>query len=92
MAADFLHRREHLDAGDIAELMCDTQCNFMLMTDHDFSAYRRGARHQYYGGHFTHFPARIAAPHAGYWNAIIDTGGGRAVIRHSLRFIRSSST
>jgi len=33
---DFLHKREHLKAGDTAVLDCDTQCNFMLLTDSQF--------------------------------------------------------
>lgn len=91
MSADFLHQREYLNADDIVELDCDTQCNFMLTDDSGFASYKRGDGFTYYGGHFTHFPARIAAPHSGYWNVIIDLGGGEANIRYSVRFIKSSS-
>lgn len=88
MGADFLHSREYLQKGDIALLDCDTQCNFMLMDDANFSSYRSGRRFSYHGGHFTHFPARIVAPHAGHWNAVVDLGGAGANIRYSLSFVK----
>ena len=86
---DFLHQRDYYDHGDVIVLHCDTQCNFMLMDDSDFSSYRRGSSHQHYGGYFTHFPARIAVPSSGHWNVVIDLGGGSASIRHSLSVIKA---
>jgi hypothetical protein len=86
---DFLHQRDYYNDGDIVVLNCDTQCNFMLMDDSDFSSYRRGGSHHYYGGFFTHFPARIAVPSAGHWNVVIDLGGGRANIRYSLSVVKA---
>jgi hypothetical protein len=91
MSADFLHQREHLERGDVAVLMCDTQCNFMLLDDANFSAYRSGSRFDYYGGHFRRFPARIVVPRSDYWNVVIDLGGGGANIRYSLSFIKRHS-
>lgn len=85
---DFIHAQEHLNGGDVVRLDCDTQCNFMLMTDSNFSSYRRGGRHEYYGGFFTHFPATITAPHSGRWNVVIDLGGGRANIRYNLSYLK----
>jgi len=84
----FLHSREYLSAGDVAVLNCDTQCNFRLTDDSNFEAFRRGARHTYYGGFYTHFPAKIVVPSPGHWNVTIDLGGGSATIRHSLSFIK----
>jgi len=86
--SQFLHTREYLDSGNVAVLDCDTQCNFMLLTDSDFSSYKRGGRFQYYGGHFKMFPAKISVPHSDHWNVVIDLGGGTAKIRHSLRFLK----
>lgn len=85
---DFIHAQEHLNDGDVVRLDCDTQCNFRLMTDSNFSSYRRGGRHEYYGGFFTHFPATITAPHSGHWNVVIDLGGGRANIRYNLSYLK----
>lgn len=87
--ADYLHIREYLQAGDVAVLDCDTQCNFMLIDDINFSAYKRNARFTYYGGHFERFPAQISAPSTGYWNVVLDLGGGKANIRYAFSFIKS---
>lgn len=88
MAGDFLHNREYLSAGDVVQLDCDTQCNFMLMSDSDFSSYRNGRSHHYHGGFFKMFPARITVPSTGHWNWVLDLGGGSANIRYSVSYIK----
>ena len=87
--SDFIHSREHLNTGDTVQLKCDTQCNFMLMDDTNFSNYRNSRQYKYYGGHFKSFPARITAPHTTNWNIVIDLGGGRAQIRYDLSVLRA---
>ena len=64
----FIQSREYMNRGDVVRLDCDTQCNFMITTDSDFSSYQRGGRFQYYGGHYSRFPARIGVPHSDNWN------------------------
>jgi hypothetical protein len=86
---DFIHSWDYYDEGDIVVLNCDTQCNFTIMDDSNFSSYRHGGRHSYYGGHFKYFPARIVVPSSGYWNVVIDLGGGSASIRYSLSSIKA---
>lgn len=85
--SDFIHWREHLAQGDIVEVDCSHRCNVRLMTDGEFAKYRHGGGHNYYGGHFDRLPARIAAPHSGWWNITLDLGGGRASIRYGMRVI-----
>jgi hypothetical protein len=85
---NFIHSREYLNRGNVVQLDCDTQCNFMITTDSDFSSYRCGGRFQYYGGHYSRFPARIAIPHSDNWNIIVDLGGGRANIRYNISILR----
>ena len=85
---DFIHGREYLNSGNIIEVDCDTQCNVMLLTDTEFSNYQAGQSFNYYGGHFKYFPAHLAAPSPGFWNVIIDLGGGSAVIKYSIRVIK----
>lgn len=84
----FIHGREFLGDGDVVEVDCDTQCNVMLLSDSDFSRYQRQDSFNYCGGHFKYFPARIAAPHSGHWNVIIDLGGGSASIRYAIKVIK----
>ena len=86
---NFIHSREHLNRGDIVQLDCDTQCNFMITTDSNFSSYRRGGRFQYCGGHYKYFPAQIVVPHSDNWNIMIDLGGGRANIHYNLSCFRN---
>ena len=86
----FLHRREYLDEGDVVMVDCSHRCNVRLMDDSDFASYRRGGRHQYYGGYYERFPARIPVPHSGYWNITLDLGGGSATIRHSINILKAA--
>ncbi len=88
---DFIHSDDFFEQGDIIVLNCDTQCNFRIMDDVNFSSFRGGGGNTYYGGFFRYFPARIVVPHSGHWNIVIDLGGGRAVIRYGLSVIRASA-
>ncbi|PHM38195.1 hypothetical protein Xmau_03582 [Xenorhabdus mauleonii] len=83
----FLHKRIHLNQGDVVKVDCSHQCNIMLLTDSDFHKYRNGGQFNYYGGFYKALPARISAPHSGYWNVTLDIGGGSANIRHSISVI-----
>lgn len=85
--SEHLHQRLSLNGGDTVRVQCDTQCNIMLMSDSDYSAYKRGSSFHYAGGHFKRFPALLPAPHAGTWNLVMDLGGGSASIRYSVQVI-----
>ncbi|MEN4910791.1 DUF1883 domain-containing protein [Erwinia amylovora] len=78
-----------LNAGDIVVVDCSHQCNIMILTDHNFSNYKRGSRFEYHGGHYKMLPARIQVPHDGEWNVVLDLGGRGANIRHSISVIRA---
>jgi len=86
----FIHAREYLEQGDAVRVDCDTQCNVRLTDDFNFSSFRSGAAHRYYGGFYRRLPAVIAPPHSGYWNITIDLGGGSASIRYSIKVIRNA--
>ena len=83
---NFIHAREHLNQGDVVRLDCDTQCNFMITDDSNFSRFKQGGQFEYFGGKATHFPATITVPRTGYWNVTIDLGGGNANIRYNLSY------
>lgn len=59
----------------------------MLTDDMNFHSYKRGQRFSYYGGHYKMFPATIAVPHDGYWNIMLDLGGGSANIQYNFRIL-----
>ncbi len=88
---DHLHERLFLKRGDVVEVACDTQANVILMDDSDYANYRADRSYRYYGGFFTHFPARLAPPSSGYWNVVLDLGGGQASIRHSITVISTGA-
>ena len=83
----FIHQRRHLNKGDTVHLHCDTQCNFMLLSDADYAAYQRVRPFRYYGGTFKHFPAQIAAPESGDWNIVIDLAGAQGEIRYNITIV-----
>lgn len=84
----FIHSREYLEKGQVLELTCDSSCNVLLTDDLNFSLYKKGEIFQYYGGHFTDFPARVAAPMSGEWNITIDAPDGKTDFTYSMRVIK----
>jgi hypothetical protein len=86
----FLQKREYLSEGDVVVVDCSHRCNIRLMGDSDFSSYRRGGSHHYHGGYYDRLPARIGVPADGYWNIVLDLGGGSASIRHSIQFLKAA--
>jgi hypothetical protein len=74
--------------GNVDPVNPDHQCNIRVMDDSDFSSYRSGGRHHYYGGLYNRLPARITVPYDGNWNTTIDLGGGRANIRYSINYLK----
>jgi Domain of unknown function (DUF1883) len=84
---DFIHSRDYLREGNVAQVDCSLQCNILLMDDHNFRRYQNCDQYQYYGGFFECFPAHIEAPHSGYWNIVIDLGGNQATIKCDIRFL-----
>ncbi len=72
---DFLHKRVWADAGAVIVVGLGSQANVKVMDDSNFSSYRRGGRHSFYGHLAKHSPARVPVPHAGHWNVVVDLGG-----------------
>lgn len=85
--ANHLHNRMFLQDGDVVEVDCDTRANVTLMDDSNYNSYKAGSSYRYYGGYFTHFPAHLSPPRSGYWNVVLDLGGGQATVRHSMRVL-----
>lgn len=85
---EFLHDRLYLGPDDEVEIDCDIQANVMLTDDINFQNFRNGRSYTYYGGFFTHFPARLRPPHSGYWNVTLDLGGAKGTIEYSFTVVR----
>jgi hypothetical protein len=83
-----VHAREYLKAGDIVVVECSHQCNIRVMNDTNYHQYKNGGGHEYHGGFFERFPARISVPSSGHWNVALDLGGGSANIKSKIGYIK----
>ncbi len=72
----FLHYEINADEGATVRVaLRGSECNVLLMDDHNFFSYRRGGSYRYVGGHYKRSPVLLSVPEAGHWNVVIDTGG-----------------
>lgn len=69
------------------EVSLNTQANVKLMDEHNYQRYRRGDRHQYFGGRAVRSPIRLQPPHSGHWHVVIDLGGGSGRVQSSVRLV-----
>jgi hypothetical protein len=84
---NFLHNDlGHLHGGEIVEVTLSHAANVRLMDSNNFSSYRSGRQHRYFGGHITRTPFRVQVPHSGHWHVAVDTGGGGSV-RAGIRLV-----
>jgi hypothetical protein len=74
-----------LQAGQVVEVTLANAANVRLMDQGNFSNYRRGGQHRYYGGHAQRSPVRLQVPNSGHWHVAIDLGGHSGTIRSSVR-------
>lgn len=64
--------------------------NVRLMDPLNFSAYKSGHDHRYFGGHVTRSPHRIVVPRDGQWIVAIDRGGYAVNVQASVRVERKA--
>jgi Domain of unknown function (DUF1883) len=77
-----------LGVGNVVEVSLEgTAANVRLMDSLNFSSYRAGQRHQYFGGHVTRSPVRLQVPSAGHWHVAIDLGGYGGSVRSGVRVL-----
>ncbi len=91
----FIHQREQLNEGDLIVIESSQPCNIRLMNDANFRSFKNSARHNYIGGHFERFPARINVPSSGFWNITLDTVTRRPIsvtrkpkLEYSIKIVR----
>lgn len=77
----------YLDGDETVEVTLSNAANVRLMDSSNFSAYRSGSRHRYYGGHITRSPHRLSVPGPGHWHVAIDLGGYGGSIRAGVRVV-----
>lgn len=89
---DFLHSEFHGGPRDFAVVTLDSQANVLLLDDHNFQAYRRGATYRYIGGLAKQSPVRLSPPHHDHWHVVVDLGGYAGTVRAGVRILRREST
>lgn len=77
----------YLEKGKIVEVQLSAAANVRLMDSTNYSNYKNGRKHRYYGGYVTRSPYRITVPSAGHWYLAIDLGGYSGTVRHNARVL-----
>ena len=57
------------------------------MDSSNYSNYKNGRRHRYYGGYVKRSPYKITIPNSAHWYVTIDLGGYAGTVRHSVRVL-----
>ena len=78
----------YLSVGEIVEItLVQNAANVRLMDSSNFSNYKSGRKHQYFGGYMTKSPVRLQIPRSDHWYVAIDLGGYSGTIRSSVRVL-----
>lgn len=84
----FLHNDlGNLDGDEVVVVELSAAANVKLMDGSNFSAYRRGSRHEYFGGYVTSTPFRVRVPRRGRWHVAVDRGSASGSVRASIRVV-----
>lgn len=79
-----------LKAGQIVEVsLSGSAANVRLMDSSNFSSYKNGRRHHYYGGLAKKSPVRLSVPRSGRWYVTVDLQGLRGSTKSSVRVLPS---
>ena len=87
---NFLHYNLNLENKETVKVTLDKQANVRLLDSINFSKYKRGDKHRYYGGLAKKSPVKITAPHAGRWHLVVDLGGYAGTVKASIQTIKHS--
>lgn len=77
----------HRSKGEIVEVQLSAAANVRLLDSSNYSNYKNGKRHHYYGGYVKRSPYRISIPSSGHWYLTIDLGGYSGTVKHSMRIL-----
>lgn len=73
--------------GEIIEVTLTAGANVRLMDSSNFSSYKNGHQHRYYGGLAKRSPIRLAIPNSGHWHVAVDMQGLVGSTRASVRIL-----
>ncbi|MBV7469318.1 DUF1883 domain-containing protein [Aeromonas sp. sif0611] len=77
----------NLKRGEVVEVTLTSGANVRLMDSSNFSSYKNGRKHRFYGGLAKKSPIRIAVPNSGHWYVAVDMQGLRGSTNASVRVL-----
>ena len=79
-----VHDLGYRQGGEIVEIILSGYAaNVRLMDSANFSSYKNGSQHRYYGGLARQSPVRLQIPNSGYWYVTVDMQGLGGSVRSS---------
>lgn len=82
------HDLGRLTGGEIVVVsLRGSAANVRLMDSSNFSSYKRGRRHRFYGGHAKRSPVRLQVPRAGHWHVVVDLGGYGGQVKSGVQVL-----
>lgn len=87
-----LHDLGQRSRGDVVEVSLTRAANVRLLDSSNYSKYKNGRQHRYYGGLARQSPARVVVPHSGRWYVTIDMQGLEGSTSASVKVIPASAT
>lgn len=76
-----------VEKGSIVEVTLGYAANVRIMDDSNYSNFKAGRRHQFFGGHVKQSPFKVSIPRTTRWHAVIDLGGYSGKIKSSVRVL-----
>ena len=78
----------HRSAGEIVQVnLSGNSANVRLLDSSNFSSFKAGRQHRFYGGHAKRSPVRLPVPHSGHWHVTVDMGGYKGTVRSSVNVL-----
>jgi hypothetical protein len=81
----------HRQRGDVLEVTLTAGANVRLLDTSNYQCFRRGGRHDFYGGLAKRSPVTITIPRSGHWHCVVDNQGLRNSTRAGVRVIPGSA-
>ncbi|QSD36794.1 DUF1883 domain-containing protein [Pectobacterium brasiliense] len=80
------HDLKALKSGQVVTVsLSGNAANVKLMDSHNFSNYKNGRRHTYYGGYITSSQTQLKIPTTGHWHLTVDLGGHQGTVRSNVQ-------
>jgi hypothetical protein len=80
----------HLQRGQVVQVtLSGSAANVRLMDSSNYSNYKNGRKHRYYGGLAKRSPVNLTVPSSGNWHVTVDMNGLRGTVRSSVRVLPS---